>query len=351
MSPSSSLTFPIPELTKIQGKPSNTSIKLLRKELYTNARAIPSTRGGGNHGHLALVMTDAAYLALTHNAFTLPGHPGPAPVHGDNATGAQIAETIRIYNAELAEIAISSTFRATIKQQIIAAVDDLYLSAISHEEFGFADVTPFQMLEHLQATYGIITRAEVEHNRGSIQSAWNLDDPIEMLWTRLTEIRRISREAQEELSAATIMELTILMFEHTGVFTTACDMWRIKPDGDKTYTNFMAHFTAENKERIRRLTISQAGYQGANAVTPGTLPTVAANAATQAAPAPTNQVIANDGTRMYYCWSHGLGTNPRHTSALCQRKADGHKDDSTVINMQGGNNTIMSGGRRRLPHH
>jgi hypothetical protein len=107
-------------------------------------------------------MTDIAYIALVPgHPFTLPAHPahpGPVPVHSsDTATGAQIAKAIHIYNAELAKISTSSTFHATIKQQSIAAIDSLYLSAMLHEEFGFANVTPLQMLEHLQATDEIIT--------------------------------------------------------------------------------------------------------------------------------------------------------------------------------------------------
>ena len=42
------LPFPLPKLSPIQGKPTNASIKILKKEVYANARAIPSQRGGEN---------------------------------------------------------------------------------------------------------------------------------------------------------------------------------------------------------------------------------------------------------------------------------------------------------------
>jgi hypothetical protein len=149
------------------------------------------------------------------------------------------------------------------------------------------------------------------------------------------------------------------MFEATGVFTIACDTWRVKAAAEKTYANFTAHFTEENRERLRKLTAAQAGYHGANAITPGSpppevrtdarAPDVAA-AAQQPPATPVPHVVTNDGVRMYYCWTHGLGTNATHTSSTCQRPASGHQIDATVTNMQGGNNTIMGGGpRRRLP--
>jgi hypothetical protein len=97
------ITFPHPELTVITGKPTNTSLQLLQRQLYTNARSVTSTRGGGNNGHLAILMPDAAYNARADAPFEIPVHPGAAPVHVISATAAQIAETIRLFNQVLAE--------------------------------------------------------------------------------------------------------------------------------------------------------------------------------------------------------------------------------------------------------
>jgi len=60
--PTASLNFLHPQLMPIVGTPTNSSLKLLTKEVYANARAIPSTCGGGGHGHLGLVMPIAKLL-------------------------------------------------------------------------------------------------------------------------------------------------------------------------------------------------------------------------------------------------------------------------------------------------
>ena len=39
---------------------------------------------------------------------------------------------------------------------------------------------------------------------------------------------------------------------------------------------------------------------------------------------------------LFYCWSHGFGTNPDHTSCKCNRKKEGHIDSATKRNRQGG---------------
>lgn len=39
---------------------------------------------------------------------------------------------------------------------------------------------------------------------------------------------------------------------------------------------------------------------------------------------------------IFYCWSHGFGTNKDHTSCTCNRKSDGHINNATAKNRQGG---------------
>jgi len=72
----------------IVGTPTNTSLKLLTKEIYANAHAIPSTCRGSRHGHLDLIMRVAEYIIAAGMAFQLPAHPGPVHMH---ATGANAA--------------------------------------------------------------------------------------------------------------------------------------------------------------------------------------------------------------------------------------------------------------------
>jgi len=123
MAPSTStLTFPHPKLTPIVGTPTNSGIKQLTKEIYANARAIPSTRGGGGHGHLGLVMPVGEYMVITGVAFQLPAHPGQAPIHAPNATQFQIAETVRLFDATLAELTTATTAREEMKKQLLEAV-------------------------------------------------------------------------------------------------------------------------------------------------------------------------------------------------------------------------------------
>ena len=142
------------------------------------------------------------------------------------------------------------------------------------------------------------------------------------------------------------MELLTEMFAKTGIMTVACNKWKDKPNTEQTWENFEKHFEIENKQRIERLTMRRGGYHGANAATlfeevdTNNNQDEQANAAKQNQKAEVEYVLANEGVRMFNCWSHGLGTNEQHTSPTCKNKKEGHQDSATATNMMGGNNCI-----------
>ena len=76
-------------LTKIHGQPSYASLNNIMTELKAYASSVPSTLGGGHHGHLGLLLSDARYTALTHAQWVTPINP-PVFTPPAIATGPQI---------------------------------------------------------------------------------------------------------------------------------------------------------------------------------------------------------------------------------------------------------------------
>lgn len=68
--------FPYPELTKICGKPAKDKIIILEKELIANASLVETRLGGGQNGHLGLMMSAEAYANRSDTPFEIPNHPG-----------------------------------------------------------------------------------------------------------------------------------------------------------------------------------------------------------------------------------------------------------------------------------
>jgi hypothetical protein len=352
MAATANFNFPYAVLTPIEGKPTNTTLQILQRQLYTNARAIDSPRGGGAHGHMAMLLSDAEYLVRAGVPFIVPRHPGAAPDAAAGATAAQIAEAICLYNQAVADVTLYNRLSAALTAQIISAVNASFLSALEDPDFGFGDVTPRAMLEHLRTEYGTMTPEELERNRAALSEPWNLDDPIEDLWAKIANIQRVAALGQVPIPNVTVITLTLAMLEKTGLLASTTEKFRLRPLDEWTLEIFKSEFKLGNQERLRKLTAGDAGFHGAHQASISTpLPTAAVAVVTPAAitpPAPTVHVSV-DGGRMYYCWTHGLGTHRNHTSATCDRKAAGHKDDATAFKMKGGNNTISSGRPRQLP--
>ena len=210
-----------------------------------------------------------------------------------------------------------------------------------------------------------MTPEELEANRDALSEPWNFDDPIEDLWDKIGNIKRVAALGQAPLTDVTIITLTLAMIEKTGLLATTTEKFRLRPVAEWTLDNFHAEFELGNRERVRKLTAGAAGFHGgahnattvphplANPVTPasGTAsPSASAALVTPAGSTPAAANVVNlDGGKMYYCWTHGLSTNRNHTSATCLNKAEGHKDDATAFKMKGGNNAISAGRARRLP--
>ena len=68
--------FPHQDIGAIAGRPTYVRLLPIRDKLVANAAAIPSTLGGGAHGHSGLVLSDATYHRETGHHFTVPAFPG-----------------------------------------------------------------------------------------------------------------------------------------------------------------------------------------------------------------------------------------------------------------------------------
>ena len=83
--------FEHPVLTSIRGEPTYETLHYLKKELKANARSVPTTLGGGNHGYLGMILKPAEYFRIAPtDPFTLPHNTGVL-VSNPNGTAAQIA--------------------------------------------------------------------------------------------------------------------------------------------------------------------------------------------------------------------------------------------------------------------
>ena len=95
-------------------------LQLQQRQLFTNSRSVPSARGGGLHGHLAMLLNnDADYLAREGVPFLVPVHPGPPLL--SVGTGAAIAVVLRAYTDALSDITLYNALSAALTSQLLTA--------------------------------------------------------------------------------------------------------------------------------------------------------------------------------------------------------------------------------------
>ena len=95
------------------------------------------------------------------------------------------------------------------------------------------------------------------------------------------------------------------------MFTDAYADWRKRTPADQTLTNFKINMDHAWKERNQHVKAKDIGYHYALSASMQALAAGKENITPkQATPA----VLVDKNVSMYYCWSHGLGFNDKHTS-------------------------------------
>jgi hypothetical protein len=163
-----------------------------------------------------------------------------------------------------------------LKAQILTAVEATHLCELEDADFGFTDVTPQEMLQHLQTNYAVLTPEALEANHSSLSDPWNPDEPLENLWRKIFEVQRtIATAGGAPIMDVAAITLTLAMFETSGLLSTTTQQWRVCPVVQWTLPTFQSDFTLANTERIQQTTAAGAGFHGANAAaaaTPGQHP-------------------------------------------------------------------------------
>ena len=174
-------------VTKIHGQPTSHDLTILEKELIAILAGIPTALGGGNFGHVGVIMEAAAYLTMTAGtAFVDPANPGVYPA----GLAANAAATIRA-RAEAEHKELINQFKTFegvhqgMKDLILEAVDNEYLIEIEHETLGYLNRTPRQMLDHFLARGGALNFADTKELLAKRDREWNVSENPQLYFNRV----------------------------------------------------------------------------------------------------------------------------------------------------------------------
>jgi hypothetical protein len=252
---------------KNTGLPTFETLKALKKDLEAKASLVNSNLGGGHHGYLGAVLDAQTYAIIVGNdaagapqPFTIPTFPGVLPVVlGNNA--AAWDEELRVFNANTHAWQEYNTVTGALRKQIIAAVEDTYLSPIYDDHIGYSGITLQDMLTYLFTAYGAIQEHDLVRNETRLMEAWDGSCLFETVITRIDECVAYAAYAGEPYTLGQILSKTFHIEFQTGLFLQACREWKRQPAAAKTYVLFKRHIIlAQQDNRNEERTTKQTGY-------------------------------------------------------------------------------------------
>jgi hypothetical protein len=244
-----SIFFANPNLTPIQGEPDADALITLKNQLKANASSVPSNLGGGNHGHLGLVLSPATYALVSNTPFVTPAHPGVLAI--PNGTTAAMSTVLKDQHTERMRLFREVTgVEKALKQQIIKALDKEWLLAIADHNTQSLSGTVAQILEHLFETYGYVSQAMLEKKEEALK---NLDyhprHPVDLVFNAVEDLADYADMATTGAFTQTqIIGKAYSQFNRTGLLSQAITEWNRKPDVQKTWITFKTHFRQARKE-------------------------------------------------------------------------------------------------------
>ena len=149
---------------KIHGQPTSHDLTNLEKEIISILANIPTTLGGGNHGHVGVIMDPTDYSTMTGGIdFVNPANPGiyPTGLALNTAAGTRAREEA-IHKELITQFETVEGVKLGTKDFILEAVDNEYLNEIEHDTLGFLNQTPRQMIEHLLTRGGALDFADTK---------------------------------------------------------------------------------------------------------------------------------------------------------------------------------------------
>ena len=346
--------------------------------------------GGGQHGHLGLVLTAQQYGLLSQQPYQRPQRPAPLIIpefqlpHITQNLQARHAEQVRLFNE-------CNNVEQALKQQIVKAIDDAYLTALRNRQTNTIDVTLPVLIDYLFTNHGRVTPAMLQHEEKQVQEMfYDPIHPVDVIFNKVEDLADLAAAARTEFSEPQLINFAYVILNATGKYQPYIREWsRLAPDR-KTWANFKTHFRQAHQElkeagdlQIRNTQFNSAnlvqevidGVQSAlappeasNDPTPDVIDQMAnAAAQQQLMPQMMQQMVQlmqqmaviqqnmnmnssrtsslsssstsnSRNTRQrtntqHYCWSHGACA---HTSSNCRSKCPGHQDNASFNNKMGG---------------
>jgi hypothetical protein len=134
----------------------------LTKDLINATGSITTQNGGGEHGHMGMVVDEAEYITFSWNAahFLVPVNPGPYPTVVNNDVVIHECEIAK-HKAEIVKYKTYLGVENWLRRMVVKAIDHEWIAELESDTMGFNHLSPKALLTHLQNVRGSLDHMDV----------------------------------------------------------------------------------------------------------------------------------------------------------------------------------------------
>ena len=248
----------MPRMSTETMTPNYLSIRKFELALRENALAISSYQT--HLGHLALVVSPEEYNEVSNNIpFVTPVNPGLRATRA--VTAKDQIDSSRQFTFQQNEFMKYQATVTALRNLIINSIDDKYIRTLRHDISCYANVQPYDLLQHIWKTYGKIDDADHTANEQRMKAPWSPPTPIEALFDQLDDGQLFASKGNEVIDDSQLMRWAYDNIKATGLFEKDCDKWRKRPPMLKNWSTFKTFFiTAEDDRKKNKVTANDATY-------------------------------------------------------------------------------------------
>ena len=258
------------EITKIDGQPGDDDLNKLTRELTNALGSVATELGGGEHGHVGLIVEESEYVTFSKGSakYDVPKNPKAYPDNPE-ADDAKREKQVAEHKALIAQYETHLGCESWARRKIVAAVDNEWLAELESETMGFNHRSPHELLEHLRKVGGTLDHMDVTELFSNLQKAWDCIETPAAFFARGDKYERQLEKAGQAKNPELRLAFALATFEASGEFDAALRDWEKKKKSDKTFAKFRVFMQQEfgQHHKHNKSTAKSTGHGIANSVT------------------------------------------------------------------------------------
>ena len=298
------------------------------------------------------------------------------------------------YNDQVKLFNECNNVEQALRQQIVKAVDDAYLTALRNHLTNTIDATIPVILDYLFTNHGRVSPGMLQAEEKAVKEMhYDITHPIDVIFNKLEDLNDLSIATRADYTETQLINIVYVIINNTAKYQHYIRDWSRFQPAQNTWANFKTHFRQAHQElrETGDLQVRETRFDSANLVQevidgvqtalhstdvppleyPVAMHHLANNAAqtqlmpqlmqqmvqmmdqmatiqqnlyaqsSQGPPSSSNTTLSSNSSRRrgnctntnFYCWSHGACAHP---SNQCYSKRPGHQDNATFENKIGG---------------